>query len=292
MSEFKTIRAVDVKDAVPPDCVRVAGFQMDISLGDVESNRQACIGAMEVAAEAGVKLLVFPECALTGYAFPDAGEARQHALSGDAALAPVVEACRRLKLSVVIGFLEVRGQDLLNTVVPVFPQGVGPRYHKTHLPHLGADRWVCAGDAALTPYMIEGVRTGLLICYDGSFPEASRTLTLQGAELIALPTNWPAQAIHKAEWLPNTRAYENVVYFMAVNRVGNESGFAFHGLSRICSPKGHTLVQGPLHEQALLIADVNPAEARQKKIIREDDYWVDRIGDRRLDLYDLEDGTA
>ena len=259
MSQAKLILAENLSDHPHQGHVRTGACQMDMHLGKIERNRDACLLWMERAAGAGVRLLVFPECTLTGYAFPDAKAAETNAVQSEAVLDPIVDACRQFDMAV--------------------------RYHKTHLPHLGADRWVCAGSGPLEPTPVQGLQTGVLICYDASFPEASRALALKGAELIALPTNWPAQAVHKAQWLPNTRAYENVVYFMTVNRVGKESGFTFPGTSRICSPKGLTLVEGPQHEEALLIADLDPQEARTKKIVRGDDYWVDRIADRRPELY-------
>jgi predicted amidohydrolase len=71
-----------------------------------------------------------------------------------------------------------------------------------------------------------------------------------------------------------------------VNRVGVERGYAFHGKSRVCGPTGETLAQGPADTEAMLLVDIDPVRARTKKIVRrEGEYWVDRIGQRREDLY-------
>jgi predicted amidohydrolase len=70
--------------------------------------------------------------------------------------------------------------------------------------------------------------------------------------------------------------------------VGEERGYRFHGKSRICAPGGETLVEGPADREAILVADLDPARARTKKIVRRGgEYWVDRIGRRREDLYRL-----
>ena len=82
------------------------------------------------------------------------------------------------------------------------------------------------------------------ICYDGSFPETARVLTLLGADLLVLPTNWPTHSECAAEHMIPTRAMENTVYMMAVNRVGVESGFRFIGASSIADPAG-TILREP-----------------------------------------------
>ena len=76
-----------------------------------------------------------------------------------------------------------------------------------------------------------GLRVGMHICYDGSFPETGRVLALEGADLLVLPTNWPAHSECAAEHMIPCRAMENTVYMLAVNRVGEESGFRFIGQS-------------------------------------------------------------
>jgi predicted amidohydrolase len=180
------------------------------------------------------------------------------------------------------------GDRLANAASVLGRGGVIAHYRKAHLPYLGVDRWVEPGCDPFAVHEVGGLRVGLLICYDASFPEAARLLALAGADLVLLPTNWPEEAVAKADWLPNTRAYENVIYFAAVNRVGEERGYRFHGRSRICGPAGETLAQGPDDAGAILLADIDPRRSRQKKIVRrEGEYWVDRIGQRRTDLYRL-----
>jgi len=284
------IRENDLPGVAPAGAVRLAAVQMEPRITEVSDNVGRTMTWLERAAAEGARLVVFPECSLTGYCFTDAEEAATHALTPKSGLLEeIAETCADLELTAVVGYVERTATGIANTVSVIAGEGVTASYRKTHLPHLGLDRWVEPGCEPLEPVNAAGVKTGLLICYDASFPEASRTLTLRGAELLVLPTNWPAEAVVKADWLPNTRAYENVVYFAAVNRVGEERGFVFHGRSRICGPTGDTLAQGPTDEEALLLADVFPEKARTKKIQRRgSDYWVDRIAHRRPDLYAAE----
>jgi predicted amidohydrolase len=79
------------------------------------------------------------------------------------------------------------------------------------------------------------------ICFDGSFPETSRILTLLGADLVVLPTNWATAARKMAELVSAARAWENHIYYLAVNRVGDESGFNYLGLSSAADYMGNVL---------------------------------------------------
>jgi predicted amidohydrolase len=124
------------------------------------------------------------------------------------------------------------------------------------------------------------------ICYDCSFPESARIMTLQGADLIALPTNWPPGSGHTSDLIPNARALENHVYFMSVNRVGTERGFDFIGKSKICDPKGNTLAFADHANEEILYADIDPAWARNKHLVSvPGQHEVHRINDRRPATY-------
>ena len=107
------------------------------------------------------------------------------------------------------------------------------------------------------------VKIGMNICYDGSFPEASRIMALDGAELIVLPTNWPPAAKCFAEHTIPTRAMENHVYYMSVNRIGTERGFRFIGKSMICHPLGEILAAATGEEETILTPRSTPLRPQQ-----------------------------
>jgi predicted amidohydrolase len=133
---------------------------------------------------------------------------------------------------------------------------------------------------------IDGLRVGMLICFDGSFPEASRVLALLGADLIVLPTNWPSGGRCSCDYVPPMRAHENHVYFMAVNRVGEEGGFSFIGNTRVVDWDGKNLAAAPEPKEAVIYAEIDPAKARQKRVVFvPGEYEVDRIAGRRPELY-------
>ena len=213
---------------------KIAGVQMDCRLGNKEHNLDVICSRLREAAKNGARLVVFPECALTGYAFESKEEALPFAESmpgpGSEAIA---RECRALGVWCVFGLLEQDGADLFNTCALVGPQGVAAGYRKIHLPFLGVDRFTTRGNRPFAVHDLGDLRIGINICYDGSFPEAARVLTLLGADLVVLPTNWPTGAATTARYLVPARALENHIYYAAVNRVGEERGFRFIGQSRL-----------------------------------------------------------
>ena len=267
--------------------MKIAGVQMDVSFANPEVNLQRMQTFLREAGSAGASLVAFPECALTGYCFESLEEARPvaQAIPGPATEA-MAAACREAGCFAIFGMLEASGDDVFNAAVLVGPEGVVASYRKVHMPFLGIDRFASYGDRPFAVHEAGDVRLGMLICYDGAFPEAPRCLALQGADLIVLPTNWPPGAECLAESSIATRAMENAIYFMAVNRVGIERGVNFIGRSSICGPQGKVLAVGSASSEEILYADIDVSAARQKQIVRvPGKHIIDRIADRRPEMY-------
>ncbi|MGH3024174.1 MAG: carbon-nitrogen hydrolase family protein [Gaiellaceae bacterium] len=256
-------------------------------LGEPERNVEACLARIEEAADAGCELLVLPECAASGYMFGSEGEAAPYA---EEIPGPTVEAleraCARHRLHCVAGLLERDGDRLRNTAVLVGPDGLVGRYRKTHLPFLGVDRFVVPGDEPPEIYDTPVGRLGIVICYELRFPEPARALALGGAELILHPTNWPTAVRPFADFLTRARAAENRVFLLTANRVGAEGGVEFFGRSQVVGPLGDRLVEAGERKEELLVAEIEPAEAREKdQAIVPGEYEVHLFGDRRPELY-------
>lgn len=269
--------------------MKIAGVQMDVSLGGVDRNVEKMVSLLNKTASEGARLTVFPECATTGYCFESLEETRQYAepISGGVA-ERMVAACRQTDTFAVFGMLELDGESVYNAAVLAGPQGVIGSYRKVHLPYLGADMFTSYGDRPFAVHDAGPVKVGMSICYDSAFPESSRSLAILGAELIVLPTNWPTGAECLAESAINTRAMENAVYFAAINRVGEERGFTFIGRSRICDPSGETLAVGSPSDEQILYAEIDPEVARAKRVVRvPGKHAIDRLADRRPEMYGL-----
>lgn len=268
--------------------MKIAGVQMDVSLGQVRENLDKMIGRLKETRSEGAEITIFPECALTGYCFDSLAEARQYAeqIPGPSVQA-MIDACAELGGMAIFGMLEPTGdENVFNAAVMVNGEGVLGTYRKVHLPFLGVDQWSTFGDRPFDVIDTGDVKVGLNICYDSAFPESSRELTLCGADLIALPTNWPPGAEHVAAHAINTRAMENGIYYAAVNRVGHERGYDFIGGSRICGVAGETLVVADHTEETILYAEIDPAAARKKRVERiPGKHSIDRLADRRPEFY-------
>jgi predicted amidohydrolase len=270
-----------------PTTYRVAAVQMDPHLGEVARNREVILARLNEAAEGGARLVVYPECALTGYGFASRDEARPFAepIDGPSAIR-VTEACKRLGVWAIYGFLESDGNRLFNACLLTGPEGPIATYRKVHLPFLGIDMFADPGDRPFAVHNAGGVKVGMHICYDGAFPEVGRVLSLLGAELLVLPTNWPTHSECAAEHMIITRAMENVVNAVAVNRVGLERGFRFIGRSSIVATTGTVLASATIDREEILFADIYPAQARQKRLVRvPGKHEIDRIADRRPRFY-------
>ena len=272
---------------------KIAAVQIDIELGQIDRNVARLTESLRETARNGAALTIFPECALTGYCFPSLDEAKKFAqrVPGPAT-AELVAVCRELGVHAVFGTVELDGSGdasrVFNTAVLVGPSGIVGTYRKVHLPFLGVDKFATFGDRPFAVQSAGDVRVGLNICYDAAFPEAARSLTILGADLIALPTNWPPGAECVAGHVLNTRAMENGVYFAACNRVGTEAGFRFIGRSRICGPDGSTLATSQGDSEEILYADIDPAKARMKRVVRKvGEHAIDRLADRRPEMYGL-----
>ncbi len=267
----------------------IACAQIDCALGDPKTNLQKVVSAIRAAAERDAKLVMFPECALTGYAYNSLEEAIPFAEPIDGPSSEIVaQACRQADAYAVVGFIEADKDRFYNAAMLVGPDGVVGGYRKVHLPFIGIDRFLTPGDRQFEVFDLPFGKVGLNICYDISFPEAARVLKLKGAELIALITNWPEAAWRSPEFVANTRALENHLYFAATDRVGTERGWKFIGRSMIVDCNGDTLAEAGSENEEVLIAPIEFQLANQNRIINVPGaYEVDRARDRRPSHYSL-----
>lgn len=268
--------------------VTVAVGQIGVLLGSPATNVATCRASLAEATSKGASLLVLPECALTGYLFRNERDARQAALRIDSPeIELLVKDCHEHDIYCVVGLLEIEKGSLFNTAALIGPEGVVGVYHKAHLPILGADRFVEAGKMAEPPvFPVSFGLIGLAICYDLRFPEWLRSMALSGADMVALPTNWPAsQPQIMAEAFPRVRACENRIFILAADRWDAENGSPFLGHSQIVDPDGVVLAE-QASGAGLLVQTVDLARARDKHIVIERGaYELALFDSRRPDLY-------
>jgi len=273
--------------------IRLAVIQMEPRIGEKDENVAKTLDLIEGAAEQSAAFVVLPELCNTGYVFNTMAEAIE--LSEEIPNGPTVlgweKKARERNLFIVGGISERSGQKLFNTSVLISPEGYIGKYRKLHLWY-EEKLFFSPGDVGLPVFDTSIGRVGMLICYDLWFPESSRILSMEGADLLCSPTNWvPARERKYDElgrsmgvYLTIANAQSNAVYMACADRIGVERGQAFEGNSLICGPSGWPIV-GPASrdKEETLVAEVNVLDARRAK------GWNrlnDLIKDRRTDVYD------
>ncbi|HEV2501243.1 MAG TPA: carbon-nitrogen hydrolase family protein [Terriglobia bacterium] len=266
--------------------MKIAAVQMDIAFAGKEANLAKILDCIRAAAASGAGIIIFPECALTGYCFNSLEEARPLA---ESVPGPSTQAIARLAqqfgCTVIVGLLESSGEQIYNAAAVITPSRVEASFRKIHLPFLGVDRFVTPGDRPLAAFATPQGRLGINICYDASFPEAARALKLGGAQLLAIPTNWPVES-DSCQHLTNVRALENHMVVVAADRIGEERGFRFAGRSQIADFTGKLLAQAGEMDETILYAEADLAAADRNRVVRVPGvYEIDRIANRRPEMY-------
>ncbi len=266
--------------------MKAAAVQMDIKILAKEYNLGRILSRIEEAAGAGARLVVFPECALSGYCFVSQEEAWPVAeeIPGPSTERILAKA-KALDCTVVVGLLERAGDQIYNSAAVIAPQGILGAYRKMHLPCLGIDWHTAVGDMPFPVFDTPAAKLGISICYDCSFPETGRILKLNGAQILVIPTNWP---LGSDTWqhTPPVRASENHIHVIACDRVGEERGFRFAGHSQIVDCTGAMLAEAGETEETILYAEIDPAVADCNRVIRQAGVWeFDRIANRRPEMY-------
>ena len=267
--------------------IKIAGIQLSPDILNKDRNLERCLELIRKTTRDGAQLIVFPEATLSGYVFNSLEEALPVAetIPGPATES-ILKICRQLNVYVIIGLIEEDRGKYYNAAAFVGPHELIGKYRKLHLPYLGIDRFLSHGDLPLEVHDTEIGRIGIGICYDMRFPEHSRVLSLLGADVIVVITNWPEGVEFTPEHTLVTRAYENNVFHIAVNRVGEERSVKFFGMSKIVDCIGGTMAEGKPYEEDILYADINPALAREKhRVIIPGRFEADIIKDRRPEFY-------
>ncbi|RFC65984.1 hydratase [Fulvimarina endophytica] len=277
--------------------IRVTCAQFEPRIGEVARNRETSLTLISQAADEGADLVVLPELCQSGYVIESRKEA--FSLAETAPGGPTIEAwiglARERGIHLVAGFLERDEDRLFNSAVVIGPDGIIGTYRKNHLWDAEA-LFFERGNRNFPIFHTPFGRLGVLICYDGWFPEAWRLLALAGADIVCVPTNWvpmpkqPQGLPAMANLLCMTAAHVNSFVVAACDRIGTERGQPFIGQSLIVDHTGWP-VAGPasMDQPAMISAEVDLAAARRG---RNWNSFNQIVRDRRSDLYGETLGSA
>ena len=222
--------------------LQVAAASPDIVLGDVDGNLERIRAVLEAASERGARLMVVPELATCGYVFTDRSEATEASLTRDDPRWEMLTAVLAPGAVAVVGYAERDEAQVFNSAAVLTRDGRIGDYRKAHLWGAEAllfDRGDRAGDVFDTPIG----RLGVAICYDSEFPEVPRRLALAGADMLALPVNWPLLPRPRGEHPPETiqamaAARSSRLATVISDRSGAERGVAWTGGTAIIDEDG------------------------------------------------------
>jgi 5-aminopentanamidase len=244
-------------DRIEKRPLRVASVQAVAVPGEVERNVDTATRLIDQASAAGAALIVFPELFLCCYdlALLRRDRSRCDIEADDARLDPVRDACRTGGITAVLSGSVLTGDRRTRTLSAlVIDQhgGLSARYDKQHL--WRDERSVFQPGLHACMLDVRGWQLGLGICYDATFPEHARVAALAGADGYLCPSAYREPTI-----LHPVRAFENTIYVVFSNLLGEADGRRFCGRSSIYDPQGKVLADAGPSREGLAIADFDPA---------------------------------
>ncbi|HEY7146218.1 MAG TPA: nitrilase-related carbon-nitrogen hydrolase [Streptosporangiaceae bacterium] len=265
----------------------VACCQLAPALGEAAANRELAADAVARAAGQGASVIVLPELVTSGYVFRSRDEARACAEPADG---PAVAAWSRLAAEhdvvIVGGFCELAGDELYNSAAMVDRSGVRTVYRKVHL--WDQERyWFTPGSAAPEVIATRFGKLAVVICYDLEFPEWVRLPSLDGAQLLCAPVNWPAFPRPDGErpseiFRVQAGAAVNRMFIAVADRAGQERGVEWVSGSVIVDADGWPLAGAALTAGPVTIsAPCRLDDALDKAVSATNDVHADR----RPELY-------
>lgn len=265
---------------VPADSTsKVAAVQVHVSdaeaLGLPVTGADAVFDMVDHAAKLGVKIITLPEYALLPQWLPDESTARGAAAEFDAAVERAGKIAATYGCLIALPGVSADGDKLHVTTALIGPQGEIGRYHKVHLTAEEAE-FATPGDnfpVFETPFG----RVGIMMGFDGLFPEASRCLAVMAADIIL----WPAalREPYEREWIAVPRAADNRCAVVLANRLD----CPYPGGSLVIPPSGfphwdiNYVAPRSMAMGAVMPAFLDLAVCRQKQMIPKVDMFANRL---------------
>lgn len=242
--------------------MRIALIQLGIRYGEPNVNFERAKKMVKQAAADGATVVVLPELWNTGFDLKRLEEIAD--VDGEKTKNWLAELSEELGINIVGGSVATKKSDgFYNTMYVTNKEGeVISEYDKVHLFSMVNEHHYLQQGNKKNVFTIEGVPMGGVICYDIRFPEWLRMHVLDGAKVLFIPAQWPAQRIDHWKLLLQARAIENQCFIIAVNSVSNHLKNTFTGQSMAIAPWGEILWTGN-DEEEIGIVDIRLEEVEE-----------------------------
>ncbi|GGE21259.1 hydrolase [Marinithermofilum abyssi] len=239
--------------------MKYAVYQMDVVAGDPEQNRRKVRAWLDETVKTNKPdIVVLPEMWTTAYTLSRLDEVADR--DSEPSTSFLQELANKYDVHIIGGSVANRKEErFYNTALVVDRQGnIVHQYDKIHLvPMLDEPKYLAGGKNKAEGFELDGVKMGLIICYDLRFPELARKLALEGVQVLHIVAEWPSARKDHWKALQLARAIENQMFVVSCNRVGSHDGVDFAGTSMIVDPWGEVVATGSEDREETLRAELS-----------------------------------
>lgn len=259
--------------------VKIACIQMNMTFCDPDANYAKAAELIERAAEQSLDVIVLPETWNTGF-FPRSDLEKLCDRDGERTKSLIGGLAGRLGINIVAGSVANARNDGIYNTSYIFDRGGNcvAEYDKTHLfSPMGEHEFFRKGKN-ICRFMLDGHRCGVIICYDVRFPELTRSMAVEGLDLLFVVSQWPTVRIEHLQALTKARAIENQTFVVCCNSCGEADGTVYGGHSSVTDPWGKVITSADGDERIIFAdCDTSVLESIRSRI--------NVFADRRADLY-------
>jgi len=245
--------------------MKIAIYQMDIIPGNRQANWDKVeMWTKQVVSEHQPAILVLPEMWTTAYTLPTL------ATCADTEKGETIEFLKSLAqthgVHIIGGSIaSMENGEIYNRAVVVNREGeVVYVYDKIHLvPMLNEHLYLSGGQSSGDVFELDGIKMGVIICYDLRFPELARYLAVEGAKLLFLVAEWPEARERHWSVLQQARAIENQLYVISANRCGLYDDVEFCGRSQVITPWGEVVKEANPSKEETIVVEMDVSEVEK-----------------------------
>ncbi|WMI72169.1 carbon-nitrogen family hydrolase [Aminobacterium sp. MB27-C1] len=247
---------------------KIALLQMDIAFADPVANRNKAEEMICEAVKGNPDVICLSETWNVGF-FPKENLKDLADVDGQPTKELLGRLASKYKVNIVGGSVaNRRGDKIYNTGFVFDREGKCiAEYDKIHGFSPSGEHTYFEGGSKLCTFELDGIKAGMIICYDMRFLELVRTLALDGIQILFIPAQWPHPRLKHWKTLAMARAIENQMFVAAINGVGTANDLKFCGNSMLIDPWGEILVNAGEDEKIVMAeADFSIVEDIRERI--------------------------